>query len=59
MEPEDLGDILKILIILAAKFKTGMDFFYGLPFFDTLEIMKEAAELGKEQRVQNGNKNCR
>lgn len=48
MSPEDLGDIRRILIILSMKLRTGIDFFYSLPFLDALEITKELMEVSKE-----------
>lgn len=59
MDPDDFGAIHKILVSLALRTRTGMDFFYGLSFYDVLEIMKEVIELGKKQRVPDGNKNSR
>ncbi len=48
-----------MLVGLAARLKTGLDFFYGLSFGEVLDIMREVAELGKRQRVQNGHKDRR
>lgn len=59
MDPGDFGNIHKILIVLSMKLRTGIDFFYNLPFYDVLEIVKEVAEIGNKQRIQNGNKNRR
>lgn len=36
-----------------------MDYFMNLSLFDLREILKEMAEVGKEQRVRAGNKNRR
>lgn len=48
-----------MLIGLSMRLRTGIDFFYALSFYDVLEIMKEVIRIGKEQRLQNGNKNRR
>lgn len=34
-----------------------MDYFMNLSLFDLRDIMKEVAEIGKEQRIRAGNKN--
>lgn len=36
-----------------------MDYFMHLSLFDLREILKEMAEIGKQQRVRTGNKNRR
>lgn len=36
-----------------------MDYFMNLSLFDLMEIMREVAEIGKEQRIRAGNKNIR
>ena len=56
MSPEDFGGVQRLLVGLAARLKTGLDFFYGLSFGEVLDIMREVAELGKRQRVLNGHK---
>lgn len=48
MDLEDFSSVYKIIIPLAMNLRTGVDFFYNLPFFDVLNILKEAAELGKK-----------
>lgn len=47
MEPEDFASIRKNLILLSMKLRTGVDFFYNLPFLDVLEIMKDVSEVTK------------
>ncbi len=59
MSPEDFGSIQKVMIGLSVRLKTGLDFFYGLSFGEIVDVMEEVVELGKKQRVQNGNKDRR
>ncbi len=59
MEPEDFGEVRRVVIALAMKLRMGMDYFCGLPFLEVLEIMKEVAELVKKKRIQDGDKNRR
>lgn len=59
MSPEDFGSIRKVMVRLSLRFKTGLDFFYGLSFGEIVDIMEEVVELGKKQRVQNGHKDRR
>ncbi len=47
------------MVRLSLRFKTGLDFFYGLSFGEIVDIMEEVVELGKKQRVQNGHKDRR
>jgi hypothetical protein len=44
MEPEDFGAVHEMVISLALRLRTGVDFFYNLPFFDVLDIMREAVK---------------
>ncbi len=47
------------MIGLSVRFRTGLDFFYGLSFSEIVDIMEEVVELGKKQRIQNGHKDRR
>lgn len=41
------------------QLKTGVDFFLHLSIFDLKNIIEEVVALGKQQRVQIGNKDRR
>lgn len=47
--------------VISLSITKGMDLKYlmGLSLFELKEILKVVAEIGKEQRVRNGNKNRR
>lgn len=49
MEPEDFGKVRRIVIALAMRLKSNVEFFYRLPFLETLEIMGEVIKLGKKK----------
>lgn len=59
MSPEDGAKLYKVIIKLSMQLRTGVDYFMNLSLFDLKEIMKEVAEIGKEQRIRAGNKNSR
>ncbi len=56
MAPEDIGEIRRILLILSMRTGGGLDFFYSLPFLETVEIAGEIYNLMKE-KAENGRKN--
>lgn len=50
MEPENFGEVRKIIVALAMRTKGDIGFYYGLPFVEVLGIIKEVAELGKRKQ---------
>lgn len=44
---EDFKEIRGVLVALAIRLKGDVGFFYGLPFLEAVEIMKEVAKVGK------------
>nr|DAR39823.1 MAG TPA: hypothetical protein [Caudoviricetes sp.] len=45
---------------MAMATKTGLDYFMKMPVTELLELVKELIDIGKkQQRIRNGDKNCR
>ena len=59
ISPEDGANLYKVILRLSIQLKTGMDFFLHLSIFDLKNIIEEVVALGKQQRVQIGNKDRR
>ena len=59
MSPEEFRDILKLMVGLSMRLKTGLDFFYALSFAEVLDILEEVVELDRKQRIHNDYKNSR
>ena len=49
MEPEDFGEVRKVLVALAMRMKGDLGFYYSLPFTEALGVIKEVAKLGKRK----------
>lgn len=50
MDPEDFGKVRGTAVALAMRLKSSIDFFYGIPFLEMLEIMGEVVRLGKKKQ---------
>lgn len=59
MTPEDACKVRRVCINLAMATYTGIDYFECLPLWALIETAKEVADIGKQKRLRNSDKDSR
>lgn len=54
IRPADTSAMRRVCLQMAISTRTGLDYFMKMPVTELLELVKELNNIGKKQRVRNG-----
>ena len=54
IRPADTSAMRRVCLQMAMTTKTGLDYLMKLPVTELLELIKELNDIGKKQRIRNG-----